>query len=148
MWIVLAAAVGQQPVPEQPEGVLALSSSRLGGEMKRLGAGALARNRKMAHADPQRQLAGSRPGQRAAWAGEIQVDDDLLPAATDVIVWADRRDRGAGQLRQDAAIASKITFAPGTSSGVGDACEKATIPSSSTRTSERLAWPRSSIKAP
>lgn len=80
------------------------------------------------------------PSGGAVRTAEVGVDDQRGSLATTMILGADRRNRGAGQLgRQESA--SKIRLAPGISSGVGDSCTHSTMPSSSTRTSERLAWP-------
>ena len=115
-----------------------------------------------------------RPGGGAVRAGEVQVDDRLGPVAADVVVGPDggtaalvssrtgarrsprlrrtrrraseaTRRRPRRRLDRDAR-ASKIRFAPGISSGVGDSCTQRTIPSSSTSTSERLACPTRSSR--
>lgn len=108
----------------------------------------LARYREVAEDDPCRALAERRPGGGAVGAAEIGVDDQQLALAADVVVRARWRDRGAGELAVQAstdASASKIRFAPGISSGVGDSCTHSTVPSSSIKTSERLAWPVASM---
>jgi hypothetical protein len=96
-----------------------LRTGGLGGGMQRRGPGALAGKREVAEHQPGR--AGGDPGpiRGAMRAAEVGVDDQLRPLAANVIVGAEWRDRGAGQVSQ-APSASKITLAPGASPGLGD----------------------------
>ncbi len=104
----------------------------------------LAGDREVAEDDRRLALADLQPGRGAVRAAEVGVDDQLGTIATVMVLGAGGRDRGAGQLRGQES-ASKIRLAPGISSGVGDSWTHSTVPSSSIRTSERLAWPTLSM---
>lgn len=144
--IVDAATLGIDGVDHLEEA--ALPPRRLGGGVQRRRPRVLAGDRKVAEDDPCPPLADLPPGAGAVWAGEVGVDDQGLALSPRVVLRTDRGDRGAGQVGGQAPAdtrASKITLAPGISSGVGDSWTHSTMPSSSIRTSERLAWPTFSM---
>lgn len=145
--IVLAALVGVDRVAGLPESGLALRRSRLGRGVQGRRPGVLAGDRKVAQTEPQLELPDPYPGGRTVRAGEVEVDDRLRAGAARVVIGLDWRNWRAAESvpGQLAARASKIRLAPGISSGVGDSWTQRTIPSSSTRTRERLSWPRSSM---
>lgn len=122
----------------------ALQAGGLGGCVQGRRARVLAGNREVAEDDRRPAFADLEPGRGAVRTAKVGVDDLLGTLAAPMVLWAGGRDRGAGQLwRQESA--SKIRLAPGISSGVGDSYTHSTVPSSSTRTSERLLWPLSSM---
>lgn len=139
MGIVDVGAVGVERVDHREEG--ALQAGRLDRRVQGRGARMLAGNREVAEDDRCLASADLRPSRGAVRATEIGVDDQLRPLAAPVILRPWRRHGGAGQLSGQRLSASKIRLAPGISSGVGDSYTHSTVPSSSTRTSERLAWP-------
>jgi len=151
MRVVDSAPVEEQRIPEQPEPIWVLQRRRLRCGMKRRRSRSLCGERKVARADRQRQPNDLRPRPGAARTCQVEVDDRPRARTADVIAGTDRRDRCAAEVlvqAAEASRASKIRFAPGTSSGVGAAYDQATSPSEPTRTSERLACPRSAISAP
>lgn len=136
------AAVAVERVDHLEEA--ALQARSLSGGVQGRRARMLAGNGEVTEDDRSLAFADLQPGRGAVGATEIGVDDQLGTIAAAMILGPGGRDRGAGQLgRQESA--SKIRLAPGISSGVGDSCTHSTVPSSSTRTSERLAWPTFSM---
>jgi hypothetical protein len=98
--IVLMPVIGVDRVDHLPEGVLSLAGGRLRRRVQRRRARALGGDRKVAKAEPDRLGAKPRPGSGAVRTGEIEVGDRLRALADDMVVLADRRNVGAGQLRQ------------------------------------------------
>jgi hypothetical protein len=110
----------------------------LGGGVQSRRARVLAGDREVAEDDYRLASADLEPSRGAVGAAEVGVDDQLRALTAAMVLRSDRGNRSAGQLgRQESA--SKIRLAPGISSGVGDSCTHSTLPSSSMRTSERLA---------
>ena len=141
--VVDVAAVGVERVDQLEEATL--QPRRLGRGVQRRRARVLAGDGEVAEDDRRPAPSDLGPGGGAVRAAEVGVDDQLGPLPPAVILRPSRRDRGAGQFGGQLASASKIRLAPGISSGVGDSCTHSTMPSSSTRTSERLAWPTLSM---
>lgn len=136
--IIDVAAVLVERVDHREEA--ALQAGGLGSRVQGWRARALAGDREVTKDDRRLALADLQPGRGAVRAAQVGIDDQLGTVAAPVILRADWRDRGAGQLGCQES-ASKIRLAPGISSGVGDSWTHSTVPSSSTRTSERLACP-------
>jgi hypothetical protein len=137
--IVDVAAVGVKRVDHLEK--RSLQARRLSGRVQGGRARVLAGDREVAEDDRRPASGDLSPCRSAVRTAEIGVDDQHRPFATTVILGPCGRHRGAGQLGGQLLSASKIRLAPGISSGVGDSCTHSTVPSSSTRTSERLAWP-------
>ncbi len=135
--IVDVAAIGVERVDHLEK--RPLQTSGLGGRVQRRRARMLAGDGEVTEDD--RRLAGGdlAPSRGAVRATEVGIDDQLRPLAPPVVVRTRGRHRGAGQLGGQLLSASKIRLAPGISSGVGDSYAHSTVPSSSTRTRERLA---------
>src|SRR5215210_2327917 len=95
-------AVRIERVAEFPERTL--NAGRLRRRVQRRRPRMLGRHREVAEAEAQRQLADARPGRRAVGAAEVRVDDRLDPVPREVIVDADRRHRGAGQLAHPSTL--------------------------------------------
>jgi len=140
--IVDVAAVRIKRVDHLEEATL--QAGGLGGRVQGRRARVLAGDREVAEDDRRLALADLQPGRGAVRATEVGVDDLLRAAATPVVLRPGRRDRRASQIRRQES-ASKIRLAPGISSGVGDSWTHSTTPSSSIRTSERLACPTLSM---
>ncbi len=143
MRVVEVAAVGVERVDHLEEA--ALQPGCLGGGVQGGSARVLAGDREVAEDDRRLAPGDLRPGRGAVRTAEVGVDEQLAAPS-----------RGGGPPARPAAprrwsaqasgpSASKIRLAPGISSGVGDSCTHSTTPSSSIRTSERLAWPVFSI---
>jgi hypothetical protein len=98
--IVDPAAVGIERVDHREEP--ALLAGGLGRRVQRRGARVLAGHREVTEGDPNRSRNQLRPGCGAVGATEVGVDDQPLPLAADVVVGADRRHRGAGQIARHA----------------------------------------------
>jgi hypothetical protein len=146
VWIVDPPSIRIERIDHLEEATL--HPRGLGGGVQRRRAGVLAGHWEMPEGDLRPPLADLRPGGGAVRTTEVGVDDQRLALAPNVIFGADRGDGCAGQLgRQTPTVssASKITFAPGISSGVGDSCTHSIVPPSSTRTSERFACPTLSM---
>lgn len=77
MWIVGTASVGEESIDESPE--LTLACRSLGGSMENRGARMLRGNRKVPHADLQREIRESAPDRCAVWTAEICVESHGQP---------------------------------------------------------------------
>jgi hypothetical protein len=100
-----------------------LPACRLGRRVQRRRPRMLARYREMTEDNTRGTCADLGPDRGAMGTTEIGVDDQQLSLPACVVGGAGRRDRGAGQVGGQAptdARPSKITLAPGISSGVGD----------------------------
>ena len=81
----------------------------------------LARDREMAEDEPAGTILEPLPGAGAVRTAEVGVDDDpALPLAANMVVGADRRNRGAGEVVAQEASASKMRLAPGIWVSSGD----------------------------
>ena len=141
--------VGEQRVVHLPKP--ALKRRRLGSACQYLGARVLRDDREVAEDAPDRQVREQAVRLGAVGALVVAVlDDDDVSLAADVVIRARRRYGGAAEGPAQAAAAccssaSKIRFAPGISSGVGDWCDQSTFRSGPTITSARWLCPRSSM---
>ena len=119
MRVLQPAGIGEQRVVERPEG--SLQGGGLGRARRRVGARMARADGEVAERDAQLQRAQARFDRRAERALVVAVDDDgpRVGGPPDVVVWAERVQRGAAEVAQWPLSASKIRFAPGRSLGDG-----------------------------
>jgi hypothetical protein len=94
--VVDAAAIAVEGVDHLEEP--ALGARRLSRRVQRRGARVLAGDGKVSEDDPGRPLAYLGPNGGAVWAAEVRVDHQLRPLPPHVVVLADGRHGGAGQI--------------------------------------------------
>ena len=146
MWVINPPPIRVERIDHLKEA--ALPTGCLGCGVQRRRARVLAGHRKVTEDDAGGTGANLGPSSRAMRTAEIGVNDQELTFPAHMVIGTKRRYCGAGEVGGQTpteARPSKIRLAPGISSGVGDSCTHATVPPSSIRTSERLAWPNFSM---